>query len=305
MSNRILFFGNERLATGVNTNTPIVKQLLATGYTLVAIVITPQVRNVSRNLRPLEIAKFAEENHITLLEYANLKSAIDQLKVYRADIGVLAAFGKIVPECVIKIFPKGIVNIHPSLLPKHRGPTPIESALLAGETVTGVSLMQLVPSMDAGPLFDQAAIKLTGTESKQTLATKLSELGADMLIKHLPAILKGDLEPRPQPEKDTIYDSKINPADGIMDFTKPAIILEREVRAYAGWPKSKTIINSQLAIITQAHTLESGSHKPGTIYHQQNSFGFYTAKGILIIDRLIPAGSKEMTAAEYLRGHDI
>ncbi len=305
-SKKILFFGNERLATGVTTKTPLLTSLVDAGYEIAAIVTTPQKDNPSRQPRQLEVATFAKDHNIPLLEINSLKTEIDKLKQYEASIGVLAAYGKIVPQEVIDILPNGIVNLHPSLLPKHRGPTPIESVILTGETLTGVSLMKLVATMDAGPVFDQTVIELTGHEDKQYLADKLGEIGADRLIKLLPDILNGQLEPKKQNESLATYDVKISQVDSRLDFTKAASLLSREIRAFYNWPRSRASLNGQSITITQAHA-DNTVHclNPGQIWHNDSLFGFETGSGVLVIDKLIPAGSKEMSSADYLRGHKL
>lgn len=306
MSKRILFFGNERLATGVTTKLPIIRSLLDAHFDIAAIIVTPQTSSISRKPRILEIANFANDNHIPLLALDRLKDNIDRLKEYRAEAAVLAAFGKIVPREVIDIFPAGIINVHPSLLPKHRGPIPLEAPILMGETETGVSLMRLSPKMDAGPIFDQKKVELEANQTKQELADSLGRLGGERLAKLLPAIIEGRIEPVDQLESEATYDNKIGPNDGILDFNKPAIELERQIRAYAGWPKSKTTINNQTIVITQARVLVSkASSSPGTIWREGNRFGFETVMGILEVERIVPAGSKEMAAADYLRGHSL
>lgn len=305
-SKRIVFFGNERLATGVTTKLPIVRSLHKAGFDIAAIIVTSQTSALSRKPRLLEIANFATENQIPLLAIDNLRDNIDKIKGYEADTAVLAAFGKIVPRAVIDIFRAGIINIHPSLLPKHRGPTPLESPILNGELETGVSLMQLVQQMDAGPVYDQVKYKLRPEQTKQKLADDLGELGAARLVELLPDIISGRIQPHEQLESEATYDSKIGPNDGMLDFSHPAFMLERQVRAYAGWPRSKTIINNQPVVITQAKVLElSTDNQPGVIWRDADRFGFITTDGILEVKQIIPAGSKEMSAADYLRGHSI
>lgn len=304
MSKKILFFGNERLATGVSTHLPILRQLVLNGYHVSAIVVTPLNSLPSRQPRLLEVVNFAGEHNIPLLEISNLQAASDQLRPYNATVGVLAAFGKIIPQETIDIFPGGIVNVHPSLLPKHRGPIPIEASILRGEDETGVSLMQLVAEMDAGPIYDQIKLPLQGNETKQHLANVLGTVGSKRLIERLPLIIDGSLEGKTQSGEAT-YDKRIGPELSQLIFTKPAIQLEREIRAYAGWPRSRATIRSQPVIITQASVITSRAQTPGTIWRNNNLFGFHTTHGVLVIERLVPPGSREMSASDYLRGHEL
>ena len=306
-SKKILFFGNERLATGVTTKTPLLSSLVSSGYEIAAIVTTPQKDNRSRKQRQNEVAEFARSHDIPLLEIVSLTNEVGALKQFGATIGILAAYGKIVPQAIIDIFPAGIVNLHPSLLPKHRGPTPIESAILNNDSLTGVSLMKLVAAMDAGPVFDQVTVELSGNEDKQYLADRLGEIGAQRLIELLPAIISGQLKPEPQDDSLATYDHKISQSEANLELTKTAELLSREIRAFFGWPRSRTHIAGQPVIITKAHANNSAqAHNPGLIQKTNSGgLGIETGSGILVIDKLIQPGGKEMSGAEYLRGHKL
>lgn len=300
-SKRIVFFGNERLATGVETTAPVLRALIAEGYEICAVVAQHEYAK-SRKPRPLEIAAVADEHNIPVLLPTKMATVIDELSAMQAEAGVLVAFGKIVPQSVIDIFPRGIINIHPSALPKHRGPTPLESVILAGEAETAVSLMALGAKMDAGPVYAQQAVQLDGTETKQALANRLIEIGKTMLLKQLPAILDGSLVPTPQNDAQATYDRLITKDDAIIDWQQPASVIERQVRAYAGWPKSRTQLNGRDVAITVAH-VRAGSGTPGDPYVDGTEIGVHTPDGILMIDQLIPAGKKTMSGSDFLRGY--
>lgn len=305
MSKRILFFGNERLATGVTTAAPALQDLIAHGYEVAAVVVAQSPLGASRRARPLEVALIAEQHGIPLLSVSNLQDSttLQQLAAYQAQAAVLIAYGKIVPQAVLDIFPRGIINIHPSLLPLHRGSTPIESVILDGDHETGVSLMQLSSKMDAGPVYAQEKIVLTGRETKQGLADQLASLGVELLRQHLPRILDGSLTPHAQDETQATYDAQIEKEDGVIDWTKSAERLEREVRAYFGWPRSRTKIGYTDIIITASHVAE-GSGQPGDLWlGDGKALGFYTGNQILVIDKLIPTGRNEMTATAFLAGY--
>jgi methionyl-tRNA formyltransferase len=301
MRERIIFFGNERLATGVSSNAPTIHKLLDAGYDVAAIVLKNEP-TASRNIRRLEVAEIAEQKNIPLLMPSRLSEVLPELKQYNASAGILVAYGKMVPQSVIDAFPAGIVNIHPSLLPLHRGPTPLESVILNGEQRTGVSLMQLAKEMDAGRVYAYSAIDLDGTESKQFLADELLEIGSEMLLATLPRIISGEIVGAPQDEALATFDKLIAKEDGIIDWQKPAEQLEREVRAYLTWPQSRTILGDHAIILTQAHA-EAGEGSPGEIWRSGKAIGVYTGKGILMIDKLKPAGKAEMAAESFLNGY--
>lgn len=268
---KLVFFGNEKLATGISVNISVKQALINNGY---------KIHSVDKDLEDKE----------------------EELHSLKPDIGVLVAYGRILPKTVIDIFPYGIINIHPSLLPQGRGPTPIEEIILSGKNKTGVSIMQVAEGMDEGPIIAQQAIDLTGTETKQELADRLLTLGCRLLIKCLDDILSGKAKPLPQSENEASYTKKISKEDGIIAWDKPAILIEREIRAYAGWPKSKAKINDVDCIILDADVLEAES-KPGEIKTDKNTLIVGCGKNSLTIQRLQPSGKKPMTAGEFIRGY--
>lgn len=306
MPTPIVFFGNERIATGVKTDAPTLTALINAGYDVKAVVANFE-RGVSRNSRKLEVQEVAQAHNIPLLLPDKPSLIIEELKEFNATAAVLVAYGKIVPQRVIDVFPRGIINIHPSLLPLHRGPIPLESVILNGEHKTGVSVMQLVKAMDAGPVYGQRELVLSGAETKQELADKLLYMGSEMVIKLLPDILNGKLAGQIQDERKATYDKLLNKEDGIIDWSKPAIQIEREIRAFAGWPKSSTTLAGIEVIVTAAHfvtTQEKGA-KYGDldINKPAGELGVVTGSGTLWIDRLKPVGKQEMTAKAFLAGY--
>lgn len=303
---KVVFFGNERVATGVSTTAPTLQALLAAGYDVVAVVSNFE-RATSRNARKLEIAEVAAKHNIPVLLPKKLSDIHDQLAGFGAEIGVLVAYGRMVSDSVINLFPKGIINIHPSLLPKHRGPTPIESAILNGEEKTGVSIMRLVKAMDAGPVFAQSEVDLQGTETKQALADTLLDIGSSMIIELLPGILDGSVVAMPQDESAATYDQLITKDASQLDWRKPATTLEREIRAYEHWPKSSMTLEGKEIIVTRAQSVPSvpTDAKPGdmAIAKKPGVIMVATSDGTLCIVEVKPAGKKEMTAAAFIAGY--
>ena len=145
---KLIFFGNEQIATGTTTSAPHLRMLIEEGYEVCAVIINHE-KATSRTQKQLEVVTVAETMGIPVLVPKKLRDITEELTAFHAEAAVLVAYGKIIPQEIIDIFPKGIINVHPSLLPMHRGPTPIESVILNGETQTGVSIMSLVKEMDA------------------------------------------------------------------------------------------------------------------------------------------------------------
>lgn len=303
---KLIFFGNERLATAASTNAPIFRGLVEEGYQIEAVIASHE-DGVSRQKRDLEIGLAAKEAGVPVILSGHRFELIDKLKKHPADAAVLVAFGQIIPQEVIDFFPLGIINIHPSLLPSFRGSTPIESAILGGLTETGVSLMKLSAKMDAGPVYAQARLPLSGSESKQDLADMLANLGRNLLLEKLPQILSGELKPESQNEDKATYCERIQKIDGIIDWHKPAKQIEREIRAYAGWPGSRTEIFGKEVIVTKAHCVPSMSKesKPGDIevLSDVGILMIYGKDGYICVDKIKPAGKNEMSAADFIRGY--
>jgi methionyl-tRNA formyltransferase len=278
--------------------------LIEEGYDVAAIVVHDSGTQ-SRKARELEVETLANSRGIPVLRPHKLSDIAEQLRALNPPIAVLVAFGKIVPKSIIDIFPYGILNIHPSALPQHRGSIPIESVMLDGSTETAVSLMKLAPEMDAGPVFSYTPVSLTGSESKQELADLLNETGAEILREILPKILADTCQAAPQNDADATYDERIEKADGIIDASKPAVQLEREVRAYQEWPKSTLRIADIDTVIMRAHVASTPvEYKDNrTIFVFNNELCLRTSDGVLVIDSLKPAGKKEMTSQAFLNGY--
>lgn len=239
------------------------------------------------------------------------KKELDQLfrdNSFDSKLGLVIDYGIIISKEVIDAFALGIINSHFSLLPRWRGADPITFAILSGDTKTGVSLMVIDEHMDTGKLITQKTLHLASDETTPSLTDKLISLSDELLQDYLPRYVSGAIKPRKQPHPDrTTYSRKLTKDDGILDFTKPAKVLEREIRAFVGWPASRTNIAGKDVIITGAHALPSAGQnaKPGDInvVYETHQIGITTSDGTLWIDRLKPAGKNEMTAQAFLAGH--
>lgn len=300
---RLVFFGNEQIATGIRTDAPILNSLIDAGHDIAALVLS-DAGTKSRTKQRAAVIELAEQHGIQILQPTKLKDAEAQLKALGADVAVLAAYGKIVSRSIIDLFPAGILNIHPSLLPKHRGSIPIEAALLANETETGVSLMQLAPEMDAGPIFAQSSVVI-GDMTKQQLVDTLAATGAAMLVELLPGICTGEIIAAPQDHEAATYDSRISKDVSGLDLQKSARQLMQEIKAYAGWPGSRLVIGGKDCTITRAHVIDNSldTVDKKAIFVANKQLCAQTSDGILVIDTIKPAGKPDMPAAAFLAGH--
>ena len=305
-SSTLIFFGNERLSSGFSpTGAPTLQALIDAGYDIAAVVAHHEEAR-SRKKRPLEIEAVARAHGIPVLLPERPADIINDIKAFKADAAVLVAYGKIIPQRVIDIFPKGIINIHPSLLPRYRGPIPIEQAILDGTQVTGVSIMQLAKAMDAGPVYAQEEVRLTGHESKQALTERLLQIGSRLLIQNLPAILEEKLAPTPQDESLATFCQLISKQDSILDFGRPAEQLERAIRAFTTWPQSRahiTINDVAFELIVTAATVVERTIPKGVAVIDGDQLLIGTAKDALSVTLLKVPGKNEMNAAAFIRGY--
>lgn len=293
-SSNLIFFGNERLSTGFEPNgAPTLQMLIDNGYKISAVIANYE-KGTSRKARVLEIAEVAQKNNIPVLLPEKLLDIKDQLISYDATAGILAAYGKMIPQSIIDIFPCGILNIHPSLLPKYRGSTPIEQAMLDGAQETGVSIMGLVKAMDAGPIYAQQVVSLCGNETKQQLTEQLLQIGGKLLLQILPKALSGTAKTTLQNEAEATFTKQISKTAGYINWQETAQTIERKIRAYAGWPKSKTSLFGNSVIITEARVATDKDDGLLVIPCKQ---------GFIEIKRVIAPSGRTMDANSFLRGY--
>ena len=294
MSETIVFFGSGPVAAES-------LRLLAQDFVVEAVVTKPQPIH---HKQPFPVISLAEELGIQTFTASNGQelSALFAKKPLQSQIGVIIDHGIVIPPDVIAYFPLGIINSHFSLLPRLRGADPISFAILNGDTQTGVSLMVIAEKMDEGALIAARPMPITADATTPGLTSQLINLSHQLLVESLPQYVQHQLKAYPQPQIEPSYSRKLTKQDGLLDWTKPAVVLEREVRAFAGWPRSRTTIGAADIIITRARVIDSQG-EPGSLYMEDKQLGIYTAEGVLVIDTLIPSGKKEMTAASFLAGY--
>lgn len=302
MSEPIVFFGSGPVAAES-------LKLLSASFQVEAVVTKPRPPHHRGSVPVLEAA---EALGLRVIETVNKKAVTQAVTTagFTSRLAVLIDFGIIVDQKAIDAFPLGIVNSHFSLLPQWRGADPITFSVLSGQSKTGVSLMLLVEAMDEGPLLAIGEYDLPPDITTPKLTEDLIGLSYALLRDTLPKYVAGEVKSAPQEKVANIvgysaeptYSRKLTKEDGILDFTKPAEQLAREVRAYRGWPQSRTILGGHAVIITEAHA-EAGEGTPGELWHESKHLGIYAGKGILMLDALKPAGKAEMPTAAFLNGY--
>ena len=297
----LVFFGNERLANSVNESGVILSSLLDAGHEIHHLVINRAERR-SRKKHEDAVVKIAHANGINVIDLWDEDRVIELAK--ESEAGVLASFGHILKDEVIGAFDKGIINVHPSLLPEFRGPTPIESAILGNSSKTGVSIMALASVMDGGDVYARADYNMRGDETKQELYDILSERGAQLLVEQLPSILDGSNKGEPQNHDEATFTKLIIKSDGEIDWDLPAEVLERQVRAFAGWPSSRALLAGHEITITKSHVSERDGKAGGyEVIDKEIVIG--CGEGSLVIEELKPAGRANMSAEAFLAGNKI
>lgn len=246
------------------------------------------------------VKTIAREHGIPVLQPATDDELYALLDTHLPDnhvTGVLVSYGKIVSERVIARFTPGIVNVHPSLLPRYRGPAPIEAAIVNGDQETGVTLMQLVRKMDAGPVYAFSPLELTGTETQPELYDTLGTLGANILVTALPEIMSGSITPKPQNDHDATYTSLLQKSDGQLDpIAMSAAEVERRIRGYLRFPKTKLTLGQHVVHPLKAHI--------SSATETDDELGVRCADGKFVtIDTLTAPSGKRMTGREFLRGY--
>jgi methionyl-tRNA formyltransferase len=303
-SKTIVFFGSGPVAAESLA-------LLHESFDVEAVVTKPRAEHHKGAVPVLELAAKLGLSVYTPANKAEL-SALFAGKPFSSEVGVVIDYGIIINRDVIDFFPYGIVNSHFSLLPEWRGADPITFAILSGQKRTGISLMLINEKMDEGLLLAQAPYEIASGLTTPELTDDLIQLSHVTLEEILPAYLKGDVNPSPQEEvsiaddRTPTYSHKLTKDDGVLDFTKPAEILEREIHAFIEWPKSRMTISDIDVIITRAHAVPATMPEPAgyiEIMQDTGTLLINTTDGYLYIDALKPAGKKEMGVREFLNGY--
>jgi methionyl-tRNA formyltransferase len=295
ISEKVVFFGSGPVAAKS-------LELLAQDFDIEAVVTKPKPAHHKGAFPVIDIAEKLKLPTFTVEDKKSLGELV-ATKPFKSPLGILIDFGIIVSQDVIDYFPRGIINSHFSVLPEWRGADPITFAVLSGQKSTGVSLMLLVEAMDEGPLIAYGEYALPPGITTPELTKHLIHFSHELLKREVPRYMAGA---RPSTQDVTnrkaSYSRKLTKADGIIDWKKPADQIEREVRAFLGWPGSRTTLAGKDVLITQAHVV-STKGKPGSTAVINKELIVYCAEDALVIDKLKPAGKSEMDAQAFVAGH--
>lgn len=284
------------------------------GLDVVGVVTRPdKPAGRGRQVVPSPVKRFAEEHGIPVAQPRSLRQpeAQEQLAALAPDVIVVAAYGQILPPAVLSLPRFGNLNVHASLLPRHRGAAPIAGALLAGDEQTGVSIMLMDEGLDTGPVLAQAAAVIAPDENAGQLFERLAELGAQTLVNTLPLWLAGGLTPQPQDERAATLTRPLTKEQGRLDWTQPAEQLARQVRALTPWPGAYTTWEGKQLKVLAAHPVplaKEGATPPGRTFVSSDENGaerlcVATGQGALALDVIQLEGRRALPAADVLRGH--
>lgn len=299
---RVIFMGTPDFSVGA------LKSLAENGYEIAGVVTQPDKprgRGKASAMTPVKEA--ALELGLTVYQPSRVReqSFMDTVRALNPDVIVVSAFGQIIPKALLELPRYGCVNIHASLLPKYRGAAPIQWAVMDGEPVSGVTIMQMDEGLDTGDMLAKTEVPLEPDETGGSLFDKLSRAGADLLIRTLPALEQGTLTPEKQPlESPTAYARMIRKEDGRIDWNLEAEAIERRIRGLNPWPSAYTELTGKILKIWRAEVLpkESGQ-APGTVTEAgKGGFCVQTGKGVLRLLEVQLEGKKRMDAQAFLRG---
>lgn len=307
MNYKILFVGSGEFAA------EILKKLAGSKFKPTAVITQPD-KPVGRNqtLSPTPVKKIAADFGLEIREPKSLKNAEAEqmIKLFEPDLIVVADYGKIIPKNILAIPKFGALNVHPSLLPRHRGATPIQSTIFEGDEKTGVTIILMDEQVDHGPIvavsdFGSPITNLTQHE----LSKKLAELGGDLLLKTLPKWLTDEIKPVAQNESKATYTKILTKEDGKIDWKKSAAEIEQQIRAFEGWPGTWTIWpkdkqNLKIKILKIEDLGDVGVKEPGCVFATQNKeMAVASGAGAVEIQELQLEGKNKTTGREFLRGY--
>jgi methionyl-tRNA formyltransferase len=305
MTERLVFMGTPDFAV------PTLEALLTSACSIVAVYTRPD-RPAGRGQKLMEspVKKLASSHGVPVIQPESLKPPGDQerLRALKPDAIVVAAYGMILPKWVLTLPEFGCLNVHPSLLPRHRGPSPVATAILEGDEVTGVTIMLVSERVDSGPVLSQQAVKIEPGDETGILTQRLARLGGGLLVETLPKWFTGKIKAQPQDESLATYSRKMTAEDGLIDWTRHAVEIWRLVRAlqpspgtYTTWSGKRLKVNRVMPVKAQVNG------RPGEVVsagpESTIPVGVVTGDGILGLCELQREGKRPVIADEFIRGH--
>lgn len=301
---RIIFMGTPDFAV------PTLQSLIDSDHQVLCVVTQPdKKKGRGKKLAPPPVKVVAEQNNIPVLQPTKIKTPefLEELKELRPDLIVVIAYGRILPESILNLPPLGCINVHGSLLPRHRGAAPIQWAIIEGDKKAGITIMQMDVGMDTGDILLPAEIEVAEDETAGSLFTKLSELGAPTLLEALTLLEQNKLPGNPQDNEEATAAPPLKKEQGLIDWSKPAEKLHCLIRGLDPWPSSYSFYNNiRYRFFNPEIIRKSVDSPPGTVIRADKE-GILIATGsdCLLIKEIQPEGKKRLTAEAYLCGHPL
>jgi methionyl-tRNA formyltransferase len=300
---RVIFMGSPQIAV------PALEQLAASKYNLVAVYTQPDRpagRGRALAASPVKEAALRHGNKVYQPESLKPAETLAELAALKPEVIVVCAFGQILPQALLDIPPCQCVNVHYSLLPRHRGASPVMAAILAGDEFSGVTVQLVRKKLDTGPLLAAAAVPIDAKDTTGTLSEKLSVVGAHLLDEALCGWLRGEITPREQDESRATYFGQITKEEGEIDWSQPAVEIWRRIRAFQPWPGSYTTWKGKQLKINEAEVNDKGNlGSCGAVIalpEYKHGVGIVTGQGILRVMQIQYEGKKAMDAAGFIHG---
>jgi methionyl-tRNA formyltransferase len=298
---RVVFLGTPEFAV------PTLEALLASRHTVVGVVTQPdRPRGRGQKTTDAPVKAAAVSAGIAVLQPVTLKDPDFRAAFtgMRADIGVVAAFGKILSEATLAVPTRGMVNVHASLLPRYRGAAPIHRAVIAGDAETGVTIMRVVKALDAGPMLAAATCPIGPDDTSDQIERRLARSGAELLVRTLDRMESGAVPETPQNDADATYASRLTKEDGIVDWTMSAAAIHNRIRGLYPWPHAFSFLNGERIILWRSTVLaEAGGAEPGTVVTAPaGALHVATGDGVLALTELQREGKRPSAARDFLSG---
>jgi methionyl-tRNA formyltransferase len=301
---RVVYMGTPQFAV------PTLSALLTSRHVVCGVITQPdRPRGRGQQVSYSPVKQLALEHNLPVFQPERLReAAVEQtLRGWAPDLGVVAAYGRIIPESLLHLPPHGMINVHASLLPRWRGAAPVHRAVIAGDAKTGVTIMRVVKALDAGAMFAKTTRPIGADETSDIVERDLAERGASLLMLVVDAIAGSTAVEEPQDESLVTYAARLTKEEGLIDWTLPAGTIHNRVRGLYPWPHAYTFLDGRRLIILRTHPrTDAASEEPGTVL-AVSSLGIEVAagQGYLLIDQLQPEGRRPMAVHEFLAGHRV
>ena len=287
---------------------PALEALVRSSHRVVAVYTQPdRPAGRGQQLAASAVKQCAVRHGLPIEQPATLResAAVELLQRWAPDVMIVAAYGLLLPQSILQTPRLGCINIHASLLPRWRGAAPIQRAIAAGDTQTGVTIMQMEAGLDTGPMLLTRAVPIEARETAASLHDRLATLGADALLVALEEIAQGTAKPRTQPADGVTYATKLRKEEAAIDWSQPAAQIDRQIRAFDPWPVAETRLYGQQLRIWQAMPVDTPASRAAGEVIATSAAGIdvSTGEGVLRLTRVQSAGRKAMSAAEFLKAH--